>query len=110
MGTPAYMPPEQAEGRLNQMGPTADVYSLRATLYELLIGATPFDSRYAQVLLEDVQAGRFSPPCRVNPKFRRPLEAVCLKAMARKPGRTRRTIRHSRWRPTVEALAGGPCG
>ena len=40
LGTPAYMSPEQAEGRLEQVGPLSDVYSLGATLYCLLTGKT----------------------------------------------------------------------
>ena len=43
LGTPAYMSPEQADGRLDRLGPWSDVYSLGATLYCLLTGKPPFE-------------------------------------------------------------------
>ncbi len=82
IGTPAYMSPEQAEGRTDLMGPASDIYSLGATLYALLTGRSPFmDPRLDQVLA-NVRAGRFPRPRQVNPEVPRPLEAVCLKAMS----------------------------
>jgi len=42
LGTPAYMPPEQARGRINEINERSDVYSLGALLYERLTGKTPF--------------------------------------------------------------------
>jgi tetratricopeptide (TPR) repeat protein len=86
MGTPAYMSPEQAAGRLDQLGPAGDVYSLGATLYCLLTGQAPFTAPDMRSILRAVQRGDFPPPRRVKPAVPAALEAVCLKAMALQPG------------------------
>ncbi len=85
-GTPAYMSPEQAEGRVDQLGPTSDIYSLGAMLYTLLTGHAPFESVWCDVtaLLERVKLGEFPPPRQVNPRVPHALQAVCMKAMARR--------------------------
>jgi formylglycine-generating enzyme required for sulfatase activity/tRNA A-37 threonylcarbamoyl transferase component Bud32 len=85
LGTPQFMPPEQAAGELDRMGPASDVYSLGATLYMLLTGRPAFEDRDPAVVLQKVIRGDFLPPRQVNPAVPRALEAVCLKAMARQP-------------------------
>src|SRR5579864_9189273 len=62
IGTPAYMSPEQAEGKLDQLGPASDVYSLGATLYHVLTGQAPFSGKDAAEILRRVQSGDFVPP------------------------------------------------
>jgi WD40 repeat protein/serine/threonine protein kinase len=84
LGTPAYMSPEQAEGRLGQVGPLSDIYSLGATLYGLLTGKPPLEGAVGEVLGR-AQRGEFPPPRKVNQRVPPALEAVCLKAMATKP-------------------------
>ncbi len=86
-GTPAYMSPEQANGRLDQLGPASDVYSLGAMLYTLLAGRPAFDYVWCEVtaILDRVRLSEFPPPRKVNPRVPRALEAVCLKAMQNRP-------------------------
>ncbi len=86
IGTPQYMSPEQAAGRLDQLGPASDVYSLGATLCNLLTGKPPFTDADLGTVLRKVQAGDFPRPRQVNPDVPAPLEAICLKAMALRPG------------------------
>lgn len=82
IGTPAYMSPEQAAGRLDQLGPATDVYSLGATLYHVLTGRSPFAKLPLPELLQRVQSGKFPRPREVSSHIPKPLEAICLKAMA----------------------------
>jgi serine/threonine-protein kinase len=85
MGTPSYMSPEQARGELDLLGPRSDVYSLGATLYYLLTGKPPFESKDVASILRDVKAGRFLRPSQREPALDRALEAICLKAMSTQP-------------------------
>src|SRR6516165_9202052 len=85
LGTPAYMSPEQAEGRLERVGPLSDVYSLGATLYCLLTAKPPIEETDIGEALRRVQRGEFPPPRAVRPDSPQGLEAICLKAMALKP-------------------------
>ncbi len=85
LGTPAYMSPEQAEGRPDRVGPRSDVYGLGATLYAILTGKPPFDGPDPKVILARVSAGDFSRPRQDDPAVPVALEAICLKAMALDP-------------------------
>lgn len=83
MGTPAYMPPEQAAGET--VDERADVYALGAMLYHLLTGAAPYAGKASQKILEMVSTG---PPQPIDTKtLEAPVElvAICDKAMARDP-------------------------
>ncbi len=82
LGTPAYMSPEQAEGKWDQVGPTSDVYSLGATLYHLLVGRAAFGGKNTTEVLKKVREGEFENPRDANSAVPKPLEAVCLKAMS----------------------------
>jgi serine/threonine-protein kinase len=85
IGTPGYMSPEQAAGRLDQLGPASDIYGLGATLYALLTGRPPFRGPDAGAVLQQVQRGEVPPPRQVNARVPPALDAVCRKAMALEP-------------------------
>ncbi len=84
-GSPAYMSPEQAEGRTDQIGPPSDVYGLGATLYTILTGKLPFADMEILELLDHVKRGDFPRPRLVRSDVPPALEAICLKAMRVKP-------------------------
>src|SRR5262249_19731462 len=81
LGTPAYMSPEQAAGRSEELSPASDVYSLGATLYTVLTDCAPIDGSDPRAVLEQVQRGDFPPPRQVRPAVPPALDAVCRKAM-----------------------------
>lgn len=82
LGTPAYMSPEQASGRLDLIKPPSDVYSIGATLYTLLTGKPAFTSNTLVRLLQLVRDGEFPRPRAIDTRIPRALEAICLRAMA----------------------------
>jgi tetratricopeptide (TPR) repeat protein/predicted Ser/Thr protein kinase len=83
LGTPAYMPPEQAEGAVAAIGPGADIYSLGVILYELLTGQRPFQGSTPTVL-HQVAHQEPPPPRQWRPDLDARLEAICLRAMAKR--------------------------
>lgn len=85
LGTPTYMSPEQASGRLSELTLATDIYSLGATLYTILTGQAPITSTDKEEILKRVREGDWPPPRLVKPDVPRPLEAVCCKAMAKRP-------------------------
>ncbi len=86
MGTPAYMAPEQAEGRTDQIGRRTDVYGLGAILYEILANKPPFGGDSIHDVLRKVREEPPARPSGLCPSAPRPLEAICLKALAKDPG------------------------
>jgi WD40 repeat protein len=87
LGTPAYMAPEQAEGRLHDVGPATDVYALGAILYELLTGQPPFQGTSDVRTLHQVVLQEPKRPSRLHLKLPRDLEAICLKCLEKQPDR-----------------------
>lgn len=87
LGTPSYMPPEQAEGSHESIGPLSDVYSLGAILYRTLTGRPPFQSSspmetILQLLNQDPVA-----PRSLNPSIPIELETICLKCLQKDPAK-----------------------
>jgi serine/threonine protein kinase len=87
LGTPGYMAPEQAGGRVREIGPWTDVYALGATLYEMLTGRPPFAAETWETLVRQVLQEEPAPPSRRRPDVPRDLETVCLKCLEKDAAR-----------------------
>jgi WD40 repeat protein/serine/threonine protein kinase len=85
IGTPHYMAPEQAATARNPIDHRADIYSLGASLYELVTGRTPFQADSIVGVLVQILDREPISPRDLNPKVPRDLETVVLKAMAKRP-------------------------
>ena len=85
VGTPTFMSPEQAAGKLEEMKPASDIYSLGSTLYFLLTGKTAFTGSSAGEVVAQVRENDFLPP---RERFRSvppALNSICVKAMSTRP-------------------------
>lgn len=86
IGTIGYMSPEQSEGKLDEVGPGSDVYSLGAILYRILTGKNSQNaSADRNEVLESIRSGSFPKPRETKRQVPRSLESICLKAMAVSP-------------------------
>jgi hypothetical protein len=86
VGTPGYMPPEQADGNLGQLGPPSDVYALGALLFRLLTGQAPFSGRSTLAILRAILEDPAPPPSSLRPDLDPGLEAICLRCLEKSPG------------------------
>lgn len=95
IGTPNYMPPEQAAGKLDEIGPAADIYSLGAVLYAALVGRAPFQAATPVETLAQVMDREPASPRQLNAGVPRDLETIALKCLQKE--------RHKRY-PTARQL------
>jgi len=87
VGTPHYMSPEQAEGRIEDLDYRSDVYSVGAVLYELLTGEPPFSGRTAEEILRQVVSEEPKPIIETVPDAPPELVSICRKAMHKDPAK-----------------------
>jgi WD40 repeat protein len=87
LGTPAYMPPEQARGDLKDVGQTGDVYAIGAILYECLTGRPPFRADNPVSTLSLVLHNLPEKPRAVNAAVPRDLDTITLKCLEKEPGK-----------------------
>ncbi|HEY1603605.1 MAG TPA: protein kinase [Pirellulales bacterium] len=85
IGTPEYMSPEQAQGRVEDLDATTDVYALGALLYRLLTGRPPFQGATDAATLHRVVYEEPLAPRRVRRDIPPDLEAICLKCLGKLP-------------------------
>jgi|GEM_PF-698925 len=85
LGSPCYMSPEQASGRLGEIGPESDVYSLGAILYEMLAGVPPFRSGTPLDTLRKLLNEEPVRPSTLSARVPRDLETICLKCLEKPP-------------------------
>ncbi len=109
MGTPGYMPPEQARGA-NEVGPTADVYALGATLYACLTGSPPFRGPDKYSIIQRVLTLEPAAPRTVRRDAPAELEAICLKCLDKDPAKRYRAAKElaedlARWRNGESTVA-----
>jgi WD40 repeat protein len=84
---PCYLSPEQAWGRVKDIGPATDVYALGAILYELLASRPPFRESSPAATLDAIQCREAAPPSRHQPRTPADLDAVCRRCLAKHPKR-----------------------
>ena len=85
LGTPRYMAPEQFDKRLGGVGVQSDIYALGAILYELLIGQAVAEGSSHMELMLSILERRVTPPSRIRSTVTPTLEAICLKALEKRP-------------------------
>jgi serine/threonine protein kinase len=102
LSTPNYMPPEQAAGKVHELGPPVDVCALGAILYHSLTGRPPFQGASVHETLMWVIQDEPMPPRKLQPHMARDPETICLKCLQKDPKK-----RYGRDQPYPSDLAPG---
>jgi eukaryotic-like serine/threonine-protein kinase len=117
LGSPSYMPPEQAAAHRGVVGKRSDVYSLGAILYHLLTGRAPFVASSVAETLAQVQTADPVSPTILNPHLPGDLKTICLRCLEKEPGRRYQTAQelgqdlgHFLNGETIMARSVGPAG
>src|SRR5262249_24994759 len=84
-GTLAYMPPEQARGEVERIGPRSDVFGLGAVLYEMLTGRPPYRADTLDDVWKLARDGDVLPAKERNPRLPASLNALCMRCLATDP-------------------------
>jgi formylglycine-generating enzyme required for sulfatase activity len=96
IGTPSYMAPEQAAGKVREIGTASDVWALGCILYRLVTGRLPFEADSPTATVQQVLHRDPAPPRSVVADVPRDVETICLKCLEKEPGKRY---------PTADALA-----
>lgn len=87
LGTCAYMSPEQAWGRLHDLGPATDIHALGLILYELLTGVAPFQAKSLAESLDLVRFTTPTPPSQLRPDVPSELDEICGRCLRKEPAK-----------------------
>ncbi|MCL4180684.1 MAG: protein kinase, partial [Verrucomicrobia bacterium] len=87
LGSPNFMPPEQAAGRHKEIGPASDVYGLGAILYYVVTSRPPFVADNLSMAVREVQDQEPVSPRMLNPGVPKDLETICLKCLQKEPSK-----------------------
>jgi serine/threonine protein kinase len=85
LGTPSYMPPEQARGNLDEVEPRSDIYAIGATLYQLITGNPPFAAASVYETIRQVLNKEPADPRERNPDVPEDLATICMKCLQKSP-------------------------
>jgi tRNA A-37 threonylcarbamoyl transferase component Bud32/tetratricopeptide (TPR) repeat protein len=99
LGSPSYMPPEQARGDISSMSPRSDLYSLGAILYQMLTARPPFITDRPLDTILQVMNNEPVPPRQLQPGIPVDLETICMKALQKD-----QSVRYSSCKELAEDL------